>query len=273
MRITSTGVHPELRLGDGQPNVRPGWAAGQTVQATVLPGQGNNLVRLSVGGLELWASWPGTLPSTGELLELKVIGQQQGVWQMEVLTTANQPTLFLPQLLADLGLDFSFGNLQQLRRHLQGKVGGTLGNATEQTGICPLDQPAWQQIFGFIPSLTPLLLSTEPFPCGLLVGEREPESEQASAGGRPFCFVLAADFRRLGPVRVVGIGTWPRFDLQMLAGEDCLGWLQKTEREFRQVLGSVGLEAGELTYRAAADPILLLPTAEDLFVRGIDLKL
>lgn len=273
MRITSTGVHPELRSGEGQPNVRPGWSAGQTVQATVLSGQGNNLVRLSVGGLELWANWPGTLPSTGELLELKVIGQQQGVWQMEVLTTTNQPTLFLPQLLADLGLDLSFGNLQQLKRYLQGKVSGALDNAATQAGICPLDEPSWQQIFGFIPNLTPLFLSMEPFPCGLLVGEREPESEPMEAGQRPFCFVLAADFRQLGPVRVVGIGSWPRFDLQILASEDCLGWLQKTEREFRQVLGLVGLEAGELNYRAAADPILQLPAAEDLFVRGIDLKL
>lgn len=274
MRITSTGVHPELRLSEGQPNLRSGWTAGQRLQATVLPGEpGSSLVRLAIGESEIWANWPGAPPGVGEMLELRVVGQQQGVWQMEVLRATEQPPIFLPQLLADLGLDLSFGNLQLLRGYLQGKVSGDLGNTTDQAAICPLDEPAWQQLFGFVPNLTPLLLAFQPFPCGLLVGERASGSDQSTAEPRPLCFVLAADLQRLGPVRVIGVGIWPKFDLAVQAGEDCLTWLQKTEKELRQVLASVGMEPGELEYQRAASPILQLPTEGDFFVKGLDLKL
>lgn len=226
-----------------------------------------------MGGIELWANWPGAPPPAGELLQLKIVGQQQGVWQMEVLTALDQPAIFLPQLLGELGLDLSYGNLQLLRRYLQGKVSGELRNSPEQAGLCPLDEPAWQRMLGFVPNLTPIFLALKPLPCGLLVTDGNSAQGQTADSPRAFCWVLAADLLRLGPVRVVGTGAWPKFDLQLLAGQDCLARLQKTETELRQLLLAVGMELGQLAYRETSSPILLLPTEQDLFVDGIDLKL
>ena len=271
MQIVSAGLNPTIRLSESPVTLHLSWSLGQTVEATVLPGQGN-LVRLIIGNTELLAEWPGQLPQPQGLVQLQIIGREQGVWQMTVLTISEPPVISLPKLLEQLGLGWSQRNLERLQRYLRGASSEELGRGADEAGMFPLNESAWQKLIGFVPNLVPAFLAQRPLPCGLFIGEQEQaaNSETATAVS---CWLLAVDLPVLGPISAVGIGVWPKQHLKLLAKQESLPILQKTEHDLRKILVAVGMELQTLTYHVSETPLIWLPTERDLYVAGIDLRL
>lgn len=275
MRVGTPGIAPPtLRLTTPANANRPTWVPGQTLLATVRSSQGG-LVRLAIGQLELLAEWPGQTPRPAETVRLQIIGRQDNVWQMAVLNEeATAPAVSLPQLLQQLGVPLNRANLEQLHRYLQGEGGTDWVAQPAETGgtLFPVNGEAWQQLLGYVPELAPLFLAMQPMPCGLFVAERQAD-QTASGPARSACWLLAVDLPTLGPVRVVGTGSWPEQELMVVAGAQTLPMLQRSEPELRRLLAGLGMQLQQLSFTVAETPLVQLPAVADLYVAGVDLKL
>lgn len=272
MRIAPGTIASPLRLSAEGPGAsRAAWSSGQIVEATVQPSQGN-LVRLTIGNWELWAEWPGPAPKTSQVVQLQIVGREQNVWQMALLGDAEQPVISLPKLLEQLGMGLTPANLQRLHRYLKGETSPELADGPGGAAMFPLDESAWQRLFGFIPNLVPAFLTAQPMPCGLFIEDQQ-QSAQPSAVQAAGCWLLAVDLPLLGPIGVVGTGAWPEQNLKLLARQETIPILRNSEQELRRLLQATGMQVKELTVAAVESPLLVLPTHSDLYVAGIDLKL